>query len=188
MKLGPIHILRGPTYSKLSEGWARSRRLIQALSSERSGALLADAHCLQHSPLCARTAPAWILKPDADGERSRAAAERVVAAYQRVTRSAPPAPSMWDAISAQKRDFVAALRVGRVAQVRAALARMFQSPLVWGLGQVEVNHPTILRSDPRNFLAVRLTDTLVSLAEAVGALPVSCAEQEPATHMQKLDV
>jgi hypothetical protein len=93
-------------------------------------------------------------------------------------------------LDAKQRDFVVALTEGRSEQVRLALARMFHTRLVCGLGHVDASHPAILLHPGADALRLqlRLTDTLVSLAEAVGVARVTCPERDPVGRMRPLDM
>jgi hypothetical protein len=188
MKFGRIHVIRDGTYRKLSSTFGEFQDLLKVALGQDSAKLLDHASLLQHSPLKASIAKSAVLGPDLDDEHSREAAERVTDAYRRA--AAVSAQSGGDLITAPHRDFVAALSEGRVEQVRWALARMFHTRLVWGLGQVDPGHPSILlhpNAEP-NHLQLKLTDTLASLAEAVGAARVSCPENNPVDLLNPLDV
>lgn len=196
MKLGPVHLIRDGTFRKLHALQDLWTHFSSALSSaSRGGNKLADevlshTHGLQHSPLCAKFAPAVLPpNPPVDAAADRAAAERVVAAYRLTTKDAasPPSPSMWDRIGAEKRDFLGALEVGNVPAVQSALARMFPSDLIWGLGQVHSGHPELLRSSTATHLHLKFTDTLVNLAEAVGAARLTILTQDTQAHLQPLN-
>src|SRR3954468_2036622 len=74
--------------------------LIQQLTAERH---VANVHfaalcdpAAMHPTMNARTAPSQILEPDPDDERSREAAQRVMAAYRRAMESGQaPGRSIW---------------------------------------------------------------------------------------------
>jgi hypothetical protein len=195
MKLGPVHLIRDATFRKLHQLqnlWDQFSRALVAAS--RAGNPLADrvfehAHGLLHSPLCARVPPAQFTHPPGADEADLRAAERVVAAYRRANADAadPPAPSMWDRISREKREFLTALARGDVPAVQRALARMLASDLTSGLGQVHPSHAELLRGGGQSHVHLRFTDTLVSLAEAVGAARVTHMIQDPAAHLQPLN-
>jgi hypothetical protein len=189
MKLGPFHVLRDGTYKKLSAAYNDFQDLLESALGHDRAPLLDHASLLQHSPLRARVAQSAVLCPDADADPSREAAERVVAAYQRAV-AANAVPPVRDMLDAQQRDFVVALTEGRTEAVRLALARMFHTRLVCGLGHVDASHPAILLHPGADALRLqlRLTDTLVSLAEAVGVARVTCPERDPVGRMKPLDV
>ena len=196
MKLGPLHVIRDETFRKLhgyQDLWQQFSGELAAAS--RAGNPLADrvleqTHGLLHSPLGARFAPP-VLPPDppADDPHDRAAAGRVVAAYHRAMQDHfdPPTPSMWDRITQEKGDFLTALGHGDVLVVQRALAQMFPTDLTWGLGQVHSSHPELLRLPDPTHLHYRFTDTLVNLAEAVGAARVTSMGQDAAAHLRPLD-
>jgi hypothetical protein len=196
MRIGPIHLIRDATFRKLRQLenlWDRFSAALSAAS--REGNPLADrvyeqAHGLLHSPLCARVAPAHFAPPpQPDDPADLEAARRVVAAFHRAKAdyAEPPALSMWDRISREKRDFLTALDRQDAPAVAAALGRMFASELTWGLGQVHPSHAELLRGEPPTHLHLRFIDTLVSLAEAVRAARVTDMLQDPAAHLRALD-
>lgn len=196
MKLGPIHVLRDATFRRLAalqDLWGQFSTSLA--SASREGNPLADrvydhSHGLTHSPLCARVAPAALPpSPVAGDPADLAAAERVVAAYQRAMKddATPPTPSMWDRIGAEKGELLAALGGGDVRAVAAALGRMFVSSLIWGLGNVHPDHTALLRSDGPTHLHLLFTDSLVNLAEAIGTARVTSMHQDAAGHLQPLN-
>ncbi len=192
MKIGPLHLIRDFTFQKLR----KAERLWQHFSSELAGAektgnplaarVLEHTHGLLHSPLSARFAPT--LKPTGKVHpRSREAAERVVKAYQLTTHDSaqPPSASMWDALTGERREFLDTLAAGNVGLVQRMLEKLFVTPLVHGLGQVHVSHLPLL-DEPITHLGFHFTDTLVSLAEAMGASRVSCMGQDAPDHLRPL--
>jgi hypothetical protein len=134
---------------------------------------------LMHLPMHPALAPAVVRAFDAADDRSRAAAQRVVAAYLAATEAAQTAaPSMWAAIEGKQAAFLASARAGDLAAVQAQLARMFHTDLIWGLGRVHPLTPVhVLNGEPYG-LQVQVTDALVSLAEATGAARVTNIEQQ----------
>lgn len=196
MKLGPVHIIRDKTFQRLhglENLWHHfSSELANASSQSNPLAdqVLEQTHGLQHSPLCARTAPAVL--PTAEPtptEADLAAAERVVRAYQKTLQDSPepPTPSMWDRIAGEKPAFLEALRQGNVSQVAAGLCQMFTTDLTWGLGHVHSSHPELLRSESPTHLHLRFTDTLINLAEAIGVARVTAMLQNSIDHLQPLN-
>lgn len=197
MKLGPIHIIRNSTFVKLSGLHDLWKHFSQALSREAAqGNALADcvldqAHGLMHSPLWWRSAPGIPpVEEMADPARSERATHRVIAAYQRALeeQGPPPTPSMWDVIAREKHAFLQAMAQGEHAQVHAALARMFNSNLTWGLGQFDpAQGAELVRSKEPTHLHLRLTDTLVNLAEALGVARTTSWQQDVASHLHPLN-
>jgi hypothetical protein len=193
MRLGPIQILRQATFQQL----LKMQRLWDHFSHELAGAeragnplaakVLEHTHGLMHSPLSARFAPT--VKPTGRVHPgSRAAAERVIAAYRRTlaeSNAPKPTPSMWDALTEDRRAFITALAAGDVPTVQSALEHLFDSPLVHGLGQVHTSHLPLLE-EPITHLGFRFTDTVVSMAEAVAAVSVSCMGQDAPGHLRPL--
>lgn len=210
MKLGPLHVVTRDTMQTmqglmhaLAQGLSdanNDRLRLQAelgeLGTERDQLReqLADpataSSRLMHSPAFARVAPCWILDPDDADRRSIEAAQRVVDAYHCCQREqSAPAPGMWDSIARRHRDFLTALEGGEVCEVRASLARLFQSDLIWGLGRFHEDMAPQIRANPnRNRIQIQFSDLLVSFAEAVGAASVTCVEQDPKRHARPLDI
>jgi hypothetical protein len=134
---------------------------------------------LMHLPMNPTLAPVVILDPDPDDERSRAAAVRVIDAYNAAMRAPQAAsPSMWGGIEEQHHGFFAAVRARDVAVVRDTLARLFHTRLIWGLGRVHPDTPGHIRSGQPEGVQIQITDALVSLAEATGAGRITCLEQQ----------
>lgn len=121
------------------------------------------------------------LPPD-EHEIAHPIAARVIRAYQLAYaehRSA--SPSLWDHTARQHRDFLKALRRGNVDTVSAMLSDYFHSALVWGLSRQPLADAT---PDAVWAHSVRTADALVSLAYAVGVMPVPSIEQGGALHHQ----
>jgi hypothetical protein len=144
---------------------------------------------LMHVQLNARLAPIVMLEPDTASDRSRAASERVIAAYRAAMRAPQAAsPSMWAVIEGQHADFFKAVRAGDVATVQGTLARLFDSPLVWGLGRVHPDTPSHIRGGQPHGVQIQVADAIVSLAEATGTARVTCIEQQGIDrHLTALD-
>jgi hypothetical protein len=110
------------------------------------------------------------------------AARRVVDAYHRALREEQmPAPSLWDHAARQHTAFLEALAHGDLETVAGALAGFFAGPLTWGLA------PVLPPDAPEHAfvgMVVRTADSLVSLAQAVGVLPVRSIEQGGPLHTQ----
>jgi len=198
MKLGPLplHIIRDTTARRLhgpNDFWHQLSTELSAASRNGNALaqrLLEGTNGLLHSPLSAQFAPARLPgEPRDDDPRDRAAAERVVAAYCRAMqdRSEPPTASLWDQITQQRVDFLAALERRDVPSVQKALARMFTSEVVWGLGLVHSAHPDLLRSPEPTGLHFLFTDIAVSVAEALGVARVTSIEQDGAGNLRALD-
>jgi hypothetical protein len=189
MKVGPVHVVTDSTMQEM-----------QSLMHRYFRGMHEAADCvrrLRHQPFYLHTtsaddrvAPPIVTEPDADHERSRMAARRVVAAYQRTRESKlAPAPGMWDLIEVNNSAFLEALNDGDVGAVRERLAGMLQDDLSWGLGCCGREVTAWLReATPGNRAQLTFTDVLVSLAEAVGALRVTSPEQNPKEHARPLTV
>ncbi|HEY2786544.1 MAG TPA: hypothetical protein VGJ05_16380 [Fimbriiglobus sp.] len=195
MKVGPLHVVRDATlrqWQALQDVWSRfSKELDSGKGKNALADLVRDqTHALLHSPLAARIAPSGFSEPPGpDDAADRLAVERVIASYRKaVAESAPPpTPSMWDRIGREKGAFLAALNRSDEATVRRNLGRMFTNRLTWGLGQVDADHPELLRSPEPTHLHYRFTDTVLNLAEAVGAARVTSMAQNSADHLQPLN-
>jgi len=112
------------------------------------------------------------------------AARRVVDAYRRAIQEGQVlAPSLWDHAARQHSVFLDALAQGDVETVARALASFFAGPLVWGLAPVL---PADAPEPAYRAMVVRTADALVSLAQAVGVLPVRSIEQGGPLHSQQM--
>jgi hypothetical protein len=134
---------------------------------------------LIHLPINPTLAPIAMLEPDPLDGRSREAAERVVGAYHAamaVHRAA--APSMWAAIEGKHAAFFTAVRKRDVPSVQQTLVRLFNTPLIWGLGRVHPDTPAHIRAGQPEGVQIQVTDALVSLAEATGAARITSIEQQ----------
>jgi putative sugar O-methyltransferase len=179
MKLGPFHLLKDRTYRRLQQ-------TIDGLTAQ-----LIHRYASMHPMLNVRVAPPVILDPDPSSERVSQAVARVVAAFQRAQADrVRDEPSYWDLIEDWNRPFLTALGEGDEPAVQAALARMFQSSLIWGLGRVHESFPQQMRAQPTdNYFQRMVTDTLVSMAEAVAATRLTLADQQGVrAHLDALNV
>lgn len=210
MKVGPVHVVTETTMAwmqsalhRLSTGLADSNqeierlaKLLSATTAERDRLLTlmtdvgAHAHRLMHHPAFAKYPPNWVAEPDVEDERSLAAAERVVAAYQRASAKAAAQDSgMWTHAERNNADFIHALKAGNVPDVRRRLSRLFRSSLINGLGRFHESMPEQIRTQPNgNRVQLQFTDVLVSLAEAVAAGRVTSVEQDADGYAHALDV
>jgi hypothetical protein len=193
MKLGPVHLIRDVTFRRLHALQDLWHQFSSQLTAARGTNALADrvldqTHGLMHSPLCARMPAAAPPGPATDDPADTPIVERLIAAYHRARADAVenPTPSMWDRITGEKADFLSALGRQDVPAVRRALSKMFLTDLTWGLGQVHASHPDLLRQHETH-LHFRFMDTLVSLAEAVGAVGTTSMLQDPPAHLQPLN-
>jgi len=145
---------------------------------------------LMHPPIDPARAPIVMLEPDRQDERSRAAAVRVIDAYNAaIQRAKTAAPSMWAGVEAQQAEFLTAVRERDVATVQQTLARLFHTHLIWGLGRVHPETPVHIRGGQGEGTQIQLTDVLVSLAEATGAARITSIEQQGIdTHLAALKV
>jgi hypothetical protein len=210
MKVGPVHVVTEATMTwmqsalnRLSTGLADSNQEIERLAKllsatmaerDRLLTLMTDvgshAHRLMHHPAFAKYPPNWVAEPDMEDARSLAAAERVVAAYQRASSKARAQDSgMWTHAERNNADFLRSLKDGDVQDVRRRLARLFRSSLINGLGRFHESMPEQIRAQPiGNRVQLQFTDVLVSLAEGASAGRVTSVEQDAEGHARSLDV
>lgn len=124
-------------------------------------------------------APIVMLDPDLADARSHEATGRVVDAYHAAMQGSQAAsPSMWAAIEAQHAKFFTAVHARDLMTVQQTLARLFHTPLIWGLGRVHPETPIHIRAGQPQGVQIQVTDALVSLAEATGASRITSIEQE----------
>lgn len=152
-----------------------ANRLVGLLESRRRAAIL------QHPARRGRVRPETVLVPDrVPGEDDVFIAARLLAAYRAAqadgyagsVQSGGPV-DLWTAIGLRKDSFAMTLERGSAQELAAILCNVARHPAGQGILQGDAEHERIT-SDPsyRAFLALLAQDTLVSLAEAVGALPV----------------
>lgn len=114
-----------------------------------------------------------------------AIAERLLAAHRAAARSAPARPKarrddVWTAIVARQGGFAAILERGDPRELAAYLCNVSRHDASVGITQGDEQYERIVNDRSyREFVALMAVDKLVSLAEAVGALPVENPEQGP---------
>lgn len=189
MKLGPFVLMKSTSFGRLMS--------TQTLLTEENSRLAAElgagttVHSFMHYPWTATTAPQRILEPDADSPAVTEAVERVVNAYRRCSADyVQPGKSMWDLIEKRNRPFVSALQSGNLDEARGLLVKMFQCDLIWGLGKYDSTLIDDMRRTPeRSHAQLRMTDALVSLAQATGVMPLTSVEQQGVQpHLEALRV
>jgi hypothetical protein len=164
MQLGPVHVVRRSTWQYFSEA--------------------VTANCspftVHPTPSTTRTLPIYFSAPDST-ELSREAAARVVAAYHKaIAEDVSPGLSLWQCIDTVYSDISTPLKEKRVDEVHALLSRMLQLSFTCGVskrypGELEALHHD---SSGKTSYQLRLTDSIVNLAEAVGASRRPCIEQQ----------
>lgn len=151
------------------------QRLVGLLERPRRAAIL------QHSAGRGRIRPDVLLVPDRLPEADDVAiAARLLTAYRaaRADGYAGDAQSvgpkdLWSTIERRKHGFAALLEQGSAHELAVMLCNVARHPAAEGILQGETEYERIVSdSSYRAFLGLLATDTLVSLAEAVGALPV----------------
>jgi hypothetical protein len=96
---------------------------------------------------------------------------------------------MWTGIQRRRGPFLDAVRDRDVPAVQRALAGMFQSELIWGLGRVHPETADHIRTGDHSGVQIQIADALVSLAEATGAARLTCIEQQGVdVHLAALQV
>jgi len=179
MRLGPIALVKSVTLNRILE----RENFLTEQNNQLSVQLGAGTtlHSFMHYPWTALTAPTVILGQDADVARSTRAIERVIKAFQLCWKEEkrPSGSSMWDAIEERQKPFVTALSEGNVARLLTMLANLFQEEIIWGLGKFDATLLADVKAvADKSHLQLRITDALVSLAQAVGAHPLACVEQQ----------
>jgi hypothetical protein len=90
----------------------------------------------------------------------------------------PDRPDLWAIIVAQQSRFASVLRTGDEEELAAYLCNVSRHDAAIGITQGDEEYKRIVRSGSyRDFLTLLAHDKLVSLAEAVGSLPVENPEQ-----------
>lgn len=111
-------------------------------------------------------------------------AERLLAAHRAAARAAPQAQQpaerddLWTKIAARQSRFASILEGGDAAELASYLCNVSRHDASEGITQGEHEYARITSDRAhRRFIALMALDKLVSLAEAVGALPVENPEQ-----------
>lgn len=177
MQLGPVVLMRSSSFERLLNTQTVLTEENSRLSSELGAGT--TVHSFMHYPWKATTAQQLILQPDKDSASVNEAVSRVIAAYQRCSKERVLAsPSMWDTIERRSKEFVEALNSGNAQEVKRWLTSLFQSGIIWGLGKFDkVLLEDMQRVSERSHVQLRITDALVSLAQATGAYSVTSVEQ-----------
>ena len=110
-----------------------------------------------------------------------AIAARLLAAHRAARDSSPAATAstdVWTLIAAQQSGFASVLERGSDAELAAYLCNVSRRDASIGITQGDREYERISRdSDYREFLSLMIKDKLVSLAEAVGCVPLENPEQ-----------
>lgn len=165
---------------------ARRRRLANQV--ERRSRRL---EVLQHNTGRRQVAAAGVVVQDKAATREDIAiAGRLIRAFRAATQGHDPTRSpeqrdLWTDIASRQTRFTSILRNGDDEELAQYLCNVSRQDAAIGITQGDEEYARIL-SDPayRHFLAVMAKDKLVSLAEAVGSLPLENPEQgEFAVHL-----
>jgi hypothetical protein len=141
---------------------------------------------VQHEAGLVRPRVAAVVVPDKVATQEDVAiAERLLAAYAAAAGDAPPQPEpssprfdLWSLIKAQQGHFASILDGGDAPQLAAYLCNVARHDASQGLEQGDAGYDRVVGDRSyRSFVALTVKDALVSLAEAVGALPVENPEQ-----------
>ncbi len=137
-------------------------------------------HSFMHYPYNATTAAGVVLDADVDQVRVDKAVRRVIAAYQKACENnVEAAGCMWTEIESRQKTFTDAMVKGDVDAVASILKCMFQTEIIWGLGKYDTPLLEDVRTNPhQSHVQLRITDALISLAQAVAAYPVGSIEQQ----------
>ncbi|MDP2709979.1 MAG: putative sugar O-methyltransferase [Solirubrobacteraceae bacterium] len=115
-----------------------------------------------------------------------AIAERLLAAHHAAGRSAPALPpaaqrdDLWTMIASRQGSFAAILQRGDAHELATYLCNVSRHDGSVGITQGDAEYARIVNDRSyREFVALMAKDKLVSLAEAVGALPIENPEQGP---------
>ncbi len=189
MRLGPIVLMKDSTFRTI----LHNSDVLTEQNSNLSAKLGAGitTHSFMHYPWTATTAPAVFAEPDEPGPRVDEAVARIIAAFQKCMKEyVNPSPGMWDGIEQRNKRFLTALREGNADELKGLLGRLFRNDLIWGLGKFdEALANDMTQQKEHSHAQLRITDALVSLAQAAGALTVTCVEQQGIeTHLNCLAV
>lgn len=179
MRLGPIAVVKSTTLDKLIENQDFLNEQNAKLSVELGAG--STLHSFMHYPWTAQTAPQVILQPDGDTERARRALERVIAAFQYAEKEKQEltGSSMWDGIETRHAKTLTMVRAGDVDGLVPLFTNLFQSELIWGLGKFDTNLvEDMKRVSDKSHVQLRITDALISLAQASAAYGVTNVEQQ----------
>ena len=108
--------------------------------------------------------------PETGTKAPGALISRIAKAYKKAEADfSEQAPSMWDEISERQRVFVQALADGDHPTLTNCLENLFVGNLAEGMGY---NHRSITNGWRPDIAGLRMTDNLLSLAEALAAIPL----------------
>jgi|AGTN01.1.fsa_nt_gi hypothetical protein len=179
MRLGPIAVVKSTTLDKLIENQDFLNEQNAKLSVELGAG--STLHSFMHYPWTAQTAPQVILQPDSDVERVRRALERIVTAFQfsEKEKQKLTGSSMWDGIETRHAKVLTMIRSGDVDGLVPLFSNLFQSELIWGLGKFDSNLvDDMKRVSDKSHVQLRISDALISLAQASAAYGVTNVEQQ----------
>lgn len=179
MRFGPIAVVKSTTLDKLIENQDFLNEQNAKLSVELGAG--STLHSFMHYPWTAQTAPQVILEPDGDIERARRALERVIAAFQfsEKEKQELTGASMWDGIETRHEKIITMIRSADVDGLVPLFTNLFQSELIWGLGKFDSNLvEDMKRVSDKSHVQLRITDALISLAQASAAYGVTNVEQQ----------
>jgi putative sugar O-methyltransferase len=189
MRLGPIAVLKSTTLDKLIETQDFLNEQNAKLSVELGAG--STLHSFMHYPWTAQTAAQAILDPDKDIERARRAIERIISAFKisQDENQALTGSSMWDEIGNRHSGVIAMIAAADVDSLVPLFTQLFQSELIWGLGKFDNNLVEDMKRVPdKSHVQLRITDALISLAQASAAYGVTNVEQQGTRgHLNALD-
>jgi hypothetical protein len=154
--------------------WAQSLKELAYLAVHRRRRL-----AILHHPAGRRVAGAAVVADKAAGADDVAIAERLLTAY-RAASSGEPArdPDIWTSIAERQQDFARLLSAGDAGRLAYYLCNVSRHDASEGITQGAAAYRRLSDVAPyRDFIARMARDKLVTLAEAVGALPPENPEQ-----------
>jgi hypothetical protein len=162
-------------YSKLGVIVARALRFARDMLLRRRNAILA------HEPGLRFPSVPSVIVPDLPVTESDVVlADRLLAAYRESVKQAPLHGGIWGVIRDRQSTFIGLLEGSDPRALATYLGGMNRHDATIGTVQGIYEYDKIVANRSyRNFIALQARDKLVSLAEAVGALPCENPEQGP---------
>lgn len=138
-------------------------------------------HAILQHPRGRRVPEATLVADKAAGPDDVAIAMRLLAAYRAASRDERTRePDIWTTIAARQRSFAQLLSRGDAGQLAQYLCNVSRHDASEGITQGAAEYRRLTQVAPyREFVARMVRDKLVTLAEAVGALPAENPEQGP---------
>lgn len=103
--------------------------------------------------------------------------ERICAAFSK-SEPVKSKEDIWTELTEGNSHFIASLRERDFTVLRRIFSNLFHGPLLTGMAHTDVFMTSKCPHD-KNFLSIRIRDTVLSLAEALSVKPVTSAHQTP---------